>query len=336
MSTPEIPFPYTDAEVVHAFGELKPPEAIDQRDHKHLFWDSDPTGVWQERAETALHELGEGADLVLISGSHGTGKTQQFVRFMRERAGGLIREDGFPNESTLGNEKLWQSPIVLIDEATGWLGFVPEAGTELAKIRLDKSRVVTIFPGPSQVVRQTFKDRLAEGVIDQRPESSVVDLGDVSVAPVDTDKATMYLSQIGADEGAIELVNGHTALRAPRMFSALFEVAMPVFLTAENDEARKRVTDAFEADDVIRIIRAYTGDRSDGSARRGVVQMVFKNGESNLGRHQALLTQQLTTEDSLQLYELAGEPVPTLAQLRAHGPTSEALDRLGYNPFEKD
>lgn len=274
-------------------------ERIDQ------FWKNDPVKPWKEKAVEAIEALENGVDIVLVSGRQGTGKTMQFGRLL---------ESAYPNEPMGYDASLIQSAteiilkqsirLLLIDEMTEAVhdGFYGEMLDQLVGQR----QLVLIFPGVTADNRRAAVDKVKEHIQARTPDVRVRDLGDDAISQVDQQKALDLLYAIKAPTDLIEHVDKFPALLNPRLFGAILLL---------NPQATWSTVDAMRS--------FIVGEQG------GVSSTLFANLVE--GRtpepHGPFLSTSLSTAEAIQLYEMAGVPLPD--------PNVFNVNRLGFNPYEK-
>ncbi len=333
MSSGELAFPYTPEQVTSGLGEYKPPEEMDHNDNYNLFWESEPTGVWQDKVSQTIGAIDNGADVVMISSRFGTGKTFQYGRLLQRHY--ELYMNGFyeavqltPEEHSSRKwalEHLDDTPVVIIDEMTGEVGEHEDRAQDMLRVFVGQKPLVLIYPGINSSRRRTAVEKTKGIISADYPESKIVDLGDVPATYVDTQRGAYLLDVIGFESTAIEFFTDVAALRAPRLFEAVSE-AMRSFTpkTLTRDALQRHLHFFIE-----------TKTRQKLSSEDYHVgfniweKLVGPNSHILLGSHGPFLTGSLTTHDAIEIYQSLGLPPPDRDEI----PTFDDSD---FDPYNKN
>jgi hypothetical protein len=284
------------------------------------FWESIPVEVWREKAAETVNALNGETDIVLMSGRYGTGKTQQYGRLLVHN----FQDDSWYFDDAIESlDFSYSESSVFLDEVQALTHFSPERIPDFLG-QLAGRKAVLVFTGPSVAFRRDNVETLQKQVAEILPDVGVVNIGDVSRAPINGDKAASVVRALGGSLDAADLVEGTTALREPRVFDR-FIICRSMFLRGE-----------YNAADIKGVIADLVAGKAT-LANRGIVNNIvsgttWEGNPYRPGKHVIFESGSMTTAESIELYDLVGAPIP--------GPeafTPEIVGReLGYDPLAKD
>jgi len=328
MAHGDFEFPYTPEQVESALGQFKAPEDLSVSEHTRIFWESEPTGVWQEKVDQTVQAISEGSDVVMLSARMGTGKTLQYGRLL-ERAYDTNMKSTYDADDQLGNsdkraravERSADTPIMVIDEMTGPTLDDSGLGTEIIEDLVGQKPLVLIYPGGSALNRRNAVERSKAAVAASHPEARVDDLGDISATYIDKQRGGYLLQTMGFEEPAIELFTDLPALRNPRLFAAISH-CMHIFAS----EALTTST----AEESLRFFINPNNDHNRPTYQIGLNlwNRLVGTDQPSLYAHGPFLSTSITTSEAVELYQKLDVPLPKPADFEKY--------KLGFNPYLKN
>lgn len=286
------------------------------------FWESEPTGLWAPKAVEALGALAAGFEVVTLSGRNGIGKTMQFLRLLERSLEDYVNQYYEVYHFIKASIEII-SPISTVDELGGTarkLG-VKATATGLAS-KVDNTQLVLISPGANKPLRRGVVDSVISRVQEVRPETTVYDMGDVNKAAIIPEYAAAVIKALGGPQDAVELIMQVEALRSVRLFSGMFFDGDPLIF--EESLNAETIVDAISY-----IIQPFDLKHKKISklAHQAVYQLLPLGEVHNNDLHIFFTGGEFTTEQAIELYKLAGIPLPD--------PSEFDIEELGFDPYNK-
>ncbi|MGB4768128.1 MAG: hypothetical protein WBP22_02615 [Candidatus Saccharimonas sp.] len=297
--------------------ELPADPAVLLQDRGYAFWNSEPTGVWAPKATETLNAIQQGADIVTLSGRNGVGKTMQFLRLLEWTLDDRIIMH--QAQEAAHYNYVSDTEFVVLDEFTKPAA---ENRTELVNYmatQLLETPTVVIAPAVTRRLRRDNLDATIDALALRRPNLAVHDLGDVNIAPVSIEAATVALKAVEVDEEAIAFFATQSALRNARLFERL--VFSPSTLQ-DNEQLRT-------ADGMVELLTALTrrGRMRGDHYRNAIASSVMPIGSEDED-HVLFRANEFTTDQAIEMYNFLGVPLPSRYAFD--------VDELGFDPYDKN
>lgn len=282
----------------------------------HEFWMSAPADIWHEKADEGKAALDDGADIILLSGRYGTGKTLQVTRLIEAARGGKWYSEPAAAPKDFSEER---APVLVVDEfssvAYGKLNYtVPEY---LGRIFNVGKQAILTFTGRTQIIRNELKQQTRQDAETLKPDIKIYDLGDMGRVTLDAKKAGQLLLDLGDEPAVVEMVETLPALRNPRLFDGLFSRA-------------RHIGETYNAD----IVKQALHDYIDGKSNERTINLPKDDWHGIFVPKHApfTATTSISTEEAIEIYKWLDLQLPTADDFTPHNTGG----RLHYDPYDKN